>query len=123
MRKDTLTNRMKKPVRIYDKAYLESFGRSFDKYKKTETLFTGETVTLFDWDEIYFRAGVKTKQGRVTSYLDINGQMQFNIEKFDEVYRQWRAMVDGRDYAKEKKLEQLDQTAEEIKAEEVFADY
>ncbi len=123
IQKDTLTNRIKKPPIIYSKTYLECFGQSINKYKKTEVLSTGEKVLLFDWDEIYFRAGVKTKQGRVTWYLDINGNKISNMEKFDEVYRQWRAMVDGRNYAEEKKFEQLDKTAEEMKAEEIFANY
>ena len=121
--KDTLTNRLKKPVKIYDKAYLEGFGRSINKYKKTVTLSTGEVLTILDWDEIYFRAGVKTKRGGVTWYLDEHGKKRFNIEKFDEVRAQYDAMIAGRDYAKDKELEQLDMTAQQMDTEKEFLEY
>lgn len=120
IQKDTLTERMKKPVVIYPTPYLEGFGRSINKYRKDVTLSTGEKLNLIDWDEVYFRAGVKTKKGGVTWYLD-NGIKKFNIEKFEEVRRQYDAMVAGRDYAKERQLEDLDQTADEIEAEKVFS--
>ncbi len=121
--RDSVTTRVKKPTKIYEKWYLEGFGASINKYKKTETLSTGETVTYTDWDEVYFRAGVKTKSGAVTWYLDENGKRRFNIEKFDEVRAQYDAMIAGRDYAKEKELEQLDMTAEQEEAEKTFKDF
>lgn len=113
---------MQKPKRVYDRVYLEGFGRSFNKYKRTVTHNDGTKAVVPDWDEIYFRAGVKTKRGAVTWYLD-NGVRKFLIDKFEEVYRQWQAMVDGKDWAEEKKLEQLDQTIGEINAEKAFGEY
>ena len=121
--KDSVTTRLKKPEKIYSISYLEGFGESIKKYRKNYTLVTGEVINVLDWDEIYFRAGVKTKNGRLTWYLDGNGNKVFNMTKFEEVRSQYNAMVAGRNYAEDKKLEDLDKTAHEIDAEKVFADY
>lgn len=121
--KDSVTKRLKKPEVIYSKLELQKFGESFNKYKKKVVMSTGEEATVPDWEEIYFRAGVKTRDGKVTWHWE-GEQKVFPILKFEAKYRQWRMMLDGIDYAEQKRMEQLENMSQqEIEAEEDFAGY
>lgn len=119
---ETVSSRVNpKKTWIFSKEQLMKFGKSFEKYKITSTLEDGTTATVPDWPTIYFKAGVKTKNGSVTWYLH-NGVKVFHIEKFEEMYRQWRSLTDVRDYAENKRLEGYE-TEGDTQAEIEFREY
>lgn len=93
---------VEKPGWTFTREQLLKFGQSINKYKK-KVVLDGEEKEILDWDEIHFRAGVKTKQGAVTYYL-VGDRKVFHIEKFEEMWRQYQAMINKEDYVAQKKL-------------------
>lgn len=118
MIKDSVTKRLAKKKWVFSRDQLEKFGKSINKYRKNVTLEDGSIVSVFDWETIYLKAGVKTKDGKVTWYGSEDDKI-FHIEKFDEMYRQWHFMM----YGDNEKLVQLEETSEGIDANKVFENY
>lgn len=124
-KRDTVEDRVKEPQRIYTVTELEQFDKSVMKYKVERTLSTGEKVKILDWDEIYVRAGVKTRYETpyvhyaVTWYIGANGQKVFHISEFENKRDQWERWK----YGLEKRDEQYARTADEIQADKVYKDW
>lgn len=114
-KKETLTDRLKKPKRLYTKEDLEKFNESVMRYKKQFPKSGGGFYEAIDWDEIYLKIGIKTKgkpgyHDSVVVQLMSNGKYYIPLEEFENKREQWDFWRNGIDWVEQQKLKGLDQS-------------
>lgn len=128
--KDSITKRMTLPKRIYSNVELEQFDKCMQKYKIKKTLSGGDVVELYDWDTIYFKAGVRSKDGRVLVHNPEYGKNkmgEIHIMKcytpqleFDNKAEQWAYWKRGEEYRDERRFVDYQKVAEEMTIKDPF---
>ena len=118
-KQELATTRIEKPKVIYPDKELEEFNAKFiEPYREMRTLeyFGGEVVRVPNWEKIYFKAGIKSQDGRVRDISELFA--------FEEKYRQWQAMMDRRERGQEQKMLQLGELNKDIiNLEQAYKDF
>jgi hypothetical protein len=114
-KKETLSQRIKVPKRIYTIEELVAFDVKIEAYK----LSTG----LYDWRQIYIVAGIHNKDGAVMMYQK-EGKPYIPQVDFENKVEQWDYWKKGKDWVNEQRMKDYQSMSEQqVQAEKDFQDY
>ena len=104
----------KQDIKRYTVGDLIKFDTCLNKYRKDVTLSTGEKINLLDWDTIYFKAGVRNKNGDVLVYHKPNIDNYVPQVEFENKVAQWSDWKAVREWGEKKQLENYSEMVDEV---------